>query len=70
MQLRELYSRLCRDPNGKEILNRGDMWACVTDPLCCTPETNSLVKQLYSNKNQFKNLMDRQQHPTVSHRKL
>ena len=26
------------------------IYICITDSLCCTAETNNIVKQLYSNK--------------------
>ena len=37
--LRELYSVLCGDLNGKGI-QKGDIWICIADPLCCSVETN------------------------------
>ena len=43
---RELYSVLCGNPNGKEILKRGAICICIADLLCCTAETNTT---LYSN---------------------
>ena len=36
--------------NVKKIQKRGDMCICVADSLCCTAETNNIVKQLYFNK--------------------
>ena len=29
---------------------------CITEPICCTPETNSTVNQLFSNKNFCKSI--------------
>ena len=46
----ELYSMLC-DLNGKDILERGDICIYKSDLLCCTVETDIIIKQLYSNKN-------------------
>ena len=34
--------------SGKEYIYVG-----VADSLCCTPETGTIVSQLYSNKNEF-----------------
>ena len=39
------------DLSGKEIQKRGDICIHIADSLCCTVETNDIVKQLYSNKN-------------------
>ena len=38
--------------DGREAQEGGDMGMCVhmADSLCCATETNSIVKQLYSNK--------------------
>ena len=47
---RDLYWVLC-DLNGKDILKRGDICIQISDSLCCTVETDIIVKQLYSNKN-------------------
>ena len=41
------------EENRKEIQKRGDICICIADSLCCMVETKA-VKQLYSNKNQFK----------------
>ena len=38
------------DLSGKEIQKRGDICIHIADSLCCTVETNDIVKQLYSNK--------------------
>ena len=40
-----------RDARGKRY---GDICICITDSLCYTAETNTVVKQLYSNKNVIK----------------
>ena len=40
---RELYSVFCGDLNGKEIQKGGDICTCITDPLCCTIETNTTL---------------------------
>ena len=34
----------------KESKKKVDKCICITDSLCCTPETNNFVKQLYANK--------------------
>ena len=34
---------LCNDFCGKRILKRGNMCICLTDSLCCTPETNTTL---------------------------
>ena len=41
---------LCGDLNGKEIQKRGDICILIADSLCYKAETNTIVKQLYSNK--------------------
>ena len=42
---------------------------CITESLCCTPETNNIVDQLYSNiKKKFKTLD--KQGPTAQETKL
>ena len=33
-----------------------DICICITESLCCTPQTNNIVNQLYSNKDQKLNL--------------
>ena len=43
VELSELYSMLCGDPNGKEIQKRGDICICIADSLCCTVETNTIL---------------------------
>ena len=40
MLLTALYSVLCDDLNGKEILPRGDVCICITDSLCYATECN------------------------------
>ena len=35
---------------GKESEKNMDICICMTDSLCCTPETNTTLSQLYSNK--------------------
>ena len=42
---------LCVDLNGKEVQKRGDINIRIADSLCYTVETNSIVKQIYSDKN-------------------
>ena len=32
------------------------MCLCITESICCTPETNSTVNQLFSNKNFYKSI--------------
>ena len=41
----------CGDLNGKEV-PKGRR--CMADFFCCTGETNNIVKQVYSNKNNLK----------------
>ena len=43
VSLREFYSVLCGDLNGKEIQKRGDMCMRIADPLCCTVEANTTL---------------------------
>ena len=40
---RKLYSVLCGDLNGKEILKRGDICKHTADSLCCTAEKNTTL---------------------------
>ena len=47
------------DARGKRY---GDICVCITDSLCYKAETNTIVKQLYSNKDVFKKLY---LHPTT-----
>ena len=42
----------CGDLNGKEIQKRGDIRTRMANSLCCTAETNNIVKQFYSDKNE------------------
>ena len=35
---------------GREVQEGGDVCIHIADSLCCTAETNTIVKQLYSNK--------------------
>ena len=44
------YSILCNELYGIRIEKRVDICICIADSLCCTPETNNMVNQLYSNK--------------------
>lgn len=44
VQLRELYSMLSSDLNGKEIQKTEDMRIHTVDTLCWTAETNSRFK--------------------------
>ena len=37
---RELCSVFCNNLNGKRIWKRIDTCICITESLCCTPETN------------------------------
>ena len=39
-----LYSVLCDDLNGKEIIKRWDISIHIVDQLCCTSETNTTIK--------------------------
>ena len=43
MLLRELYSMLCGDLNGKEIQKRVDMCIRIADSLCCTAEIDIIL---------------------------
>ena len=47
----QLCSILCNNLNGKRISRRIDTCICITESLCCTPETNkhNIANQLYSN---------------------
>ena len=45
--LRELYSVLCGNLNGKEIQKRGDICMHIADSLCCTVEINITSKSNY-----------------------
>ena len=38
---------------GKESKKRVDFCICITDSLCCIAETNTILYQLYPNKNFF-----------------
>ena len=40
---------LCGDLNGQKIQKRGDVCVHTAGSLCYTAETNSIVKQLYTN---------------------
>ena len=44
VQNRNLYSILCNGLYGKRILKRVYIWICITNSLCCTPETNTRLK--------------------------
>ena len=46
-----LNSVLCGDLNEKEMQKRENICILITDSFCRTGETNSIIKQLYSNKN-------------------
>ena len=46
-----LYSMLSVDLNRKEIQKRGDICIHIADSLCCTIETNNILKQLYPDEN-------------------
>ena len=50
MWVKELYSALCGDLNGKEIQKRGDLCTHLADSLY-SRDLHNIVKQLYSNKN-------------------
>ena len=41
--LRELYSVLCGDVNGKEIQKKRGICKHIADSLCCTAETNATL---------------------------
>ena len=54
-QQRKLSSVLCDDlegwdGGGREAQEGGDICIHIADSLCCTAETNNIVKQLYSIK--------------------
>ena len=40
--------RPCGNLNGKEIQSRGNIGICITDPLCCTAETNTALQSDYT----------------------
>ena len=40
---RELYLILCNDLYGKRTLKRVDICICITESLCCTPDTNTTL---------------------------
>ena len=48
VQLREPYSVLCGDLNGKEIQKRGDICRYIADSLCCTIETSTTLQSNYT----------------------
>ena len=53
---KELYLMGCGDLHGMEIQKGRDMCICVADSRCCTAEKkHKIARQLYSNKNNFKN---------------
>ena len=37
------------DRGGRDTQEGGVICICIADSLCCTAETNNIVKQLYSN---------------------
>ena len=43
IQHRELGSILCNNLNGKELEKRIDTCICITESLCCIPETNTTL---------------------------
>ena len=43
VQLRELCSVLCSDPDGEEIQERGDVYVHAADSLCWTAGTNTTL---------------------------
>ena len=43
VEQRELYSMFCNNLNGKRIWKRMDICICITESLCCTPETNTTL---------------------------
>ena len=43
VQHRELCSVFCNNLNGKRIWKRIDTCTCITESLCCTPETNTTL---------------------------
>ena len=43
VQHRELCSIFCNNLNGKRIWKRLDTCICITESLCCTPETNTTL---------------------------
>ena len=47
-QLGELYSIFGNNLSEKNL--KKDMGVCVTESLCCTPETNATLNQLYAKK--------------------
>ena len=55
----ELYSVLCNNLYGKKIWKRMDTCICITESLCCTPETittflvNYIKKKKWTKVNLF-----------------
>ena len=47
------------DGGEREIQEAGDVCIHIADTLCCTAETNNIVKQLYSN-----NTREKKERPT------
>ena len=43
VQHKELCSIFCNNLNGKRIWKRIDTCTCITESLCCTPETNTIL---------------------------
>ena len=49
-----MFLVLIKEKNVKK--KKSGVWICVTDPLCCTAETNCTVNQLYSIKDKNQKL--------------
>ena len=43
-----MYSVFCNNLNGKRILKSLDICICLTEPICCTPETNMTLQINYT----------------------
>ena len=50
-------STQCSLPEWEDNLKKRGMCICMVDSLCCIVEINNTVKQLYSNKNEFKSYL-------------
>ena len=48
VQHRELCPAFCNNLNGKRILKSLDICICLTEPICCTPETNMTLQINYT----------------------
>ena len=59
LQCKRIWKRiLCNNLKGKRILKRIDIWLCVTESLCCTPETNTLLISSVQSLSRVRDPMD------------